>query len=404
MINEHDQTREPTIFNSLVVCFFVTILLFIALLFRQKDLSLLSILILLVMGASKAWSTLNFYRLSCDYHADKKRVFPGETVSMASTIENKKFIPVWIHLHWPKHRAFEAVHDGKTFSRHGAGLLWHQQMQIQQEFLAIRRGIYRLGPPRLESSDFFGFFRKEIKLGTPVQVLVYPRLVSVKTISLPKQDWFDTPGANSPIKDPVYILGTQDYQPSRPSRHIHWKASARRFRLQEKVFEPSEFGTILLVLDVGTFGKNLAEDAFEHTLEVIASLSIKLNESGHAVGLMTNGVMKGGGVSTVAPARNTTRQLPAILEVLARLQMMQHRSMKHIIRQTPFKQRGVSCAIFSYAYGKDTDESKHILQERRIPVSTFVCHSHFAPDSAQQQTMSGVHSIDDIRLQKETQP
>lgn len=403
MAPEQDQTKEPTIFNSLVICFFVTILLFIALLFRQKDLSLLSILILLVMGASKVWSTLNFYYISCDYHADKKRVFPGETVSMASTIKNKKFLPVWFHVCWPKHRAFEAAHDRETFPRHGADLLWHQQMQIQQEFIAIRRGVYGLGPPRLESSDFFGFFRKEKKLGQPVQVLVYPRLVPVKTISLPKQDWFDTPGANSPIKDPVYILGTQDYQPSRPSRHIHWKASARRFRLQEKVFEPSEFGTILLVLDVGTFGKNLAEDAFEHTLEVIASLSIKLNESGHAVGLMTNGVMKGGGVSMVAPTRSPG-QLPAILEALARLQMTQHRSMTRVIRQTPFKQRGVSCAIFSYIYGKDTDKSKHILQERRIPVSIFVCHSHFTPDVTQQQTMAGVHAIDDIRPQEETQP
>ena len=76
METEHDQTKEPTIFNSLLVCFFVSILLFIALLFRQKDLSLLSLLILLVMGGSKAWSTLNFYRISCDYHANKKRVFP----------------------------------------------------------------------------------------------------------------------------------------------------------------------------------------------------------------------------------------------------------------------------------------------------------------------------------------
>jgi len=168
------------------------------------------------------------------------------------------------------------------------------------------------------------------------------------------------------------------------------------------VFEPSEFGTILLALDVGAFEKNMAEDAFEHTLEVIASLSIKLNESGHAVGLMTNGVMKGGGVSTVAPARST-RQLPAIMEVLARLQIMQYKPMKRIIRQAPFKQRGVSCAIFSYACGKDTDELKHILRERHIPVSTFACHSHLAPAPAQQQTMTDVHSIDDIRLQEEPQ-
>ncbi len=400
MATELDQTKEPTIFNSLLVCFFVGILLFIALLFRQQDLSLLAMLILLVMGGSKAWSTLNFYHVTCHYRVDKKRVFPGETVSMAATMENRKFLPVWIRLRWPEHGAFETDHDTESFSRHGAGLLWHQQMRIQQDFTAIRRGVFHLGPPHLGSSDLFGFFHKEKERGKPVQVLVYPRLVPIKTIFLPKQDWFDTPGQNSPIKDPVYILGTQDYQPSSPSRHIHWKASARHFRLQEKVFEPSEFGTILLALDVGSFEKISAGDSFEHTLEVIASLSIKLDESGHAVGLMTNGIMEGSGVSMVSPARST-RQLPAILEALARLQMKQHRPMTHTIRQASFRQRGVSCVLFSYAYGQDTAESKHILQERRIPVITFVSHCHVAADSVEQQTMTGVHPIDDIRLQRE---
>ncbi len=305
-----------------------------------------------------------------------------------------------MRLAWPEHRAFKALNDKDPFSGHGAGLLWHQQMQFQQEYIARYRGVYQLGPPCLESSDFFGFFKKENKLGKPVQVLIYPRLVPIKTISLPKQDWFDTPGANSPIKDPVYILGTRDYQPSRPSRHIHWKASARRLQLQEKIFEPSEFGTILLFLDVGSFDKDLSKDAFEHTLEVMASLSIKLNEAGYAVGLMTNGVIKGGAACEVAPARNS-RQLPAILEVLARLQIKQYRSMTHTLQQAPFKRRGISCAYFSYAYGENTAESKRILQERSIPVSIFVCHSDSTPDPAKQQSLAGFHLIDSIRLQEE---
>jgi uncharacterized protein (DUF58 family) len=377
MAIEQDQTKEPTIFNSLFICFLVSILLFIALLFRQQDLSLLAILILLVMGGSKVWSVLNFYHISCHYHADKKRVFPEEVVSMAAILENRKFL-----------------------SRHGAGLLWHQQMQVRQEFTALRRGVFQLGPPHLGSSDFFGFFHKEKKLGKPVQVLVYPRLVPVKTIFPPKQDWFDTPGANSPIKDPVYILGTQDYQPSRPSRHIHWKASARHFRLQEKVFEPSESGKVLVALDVGSFEKKSAGDAFERTLEVIASLSIKLDESGQAVGLMTNGTMKGGGVSTVAPSRNA-HQLPAILEALARLQMKRHSPMAHAIQKAPFKQRAVSCVIFSYTYGKDIVESKGLLQKRRVPVTTFVHRFPFAPEADLQRPTTGVHLIDDIRFQGE---
>jgi uncharacterized protein (DUF58 family) len=320
---------------------------------------------------------------------------------MAASLENRKFLPVWIYLGWPEHAAFASDHHEESFSRHGAGLLWHQKMKVRQEFTALRRGVFQLGPPHLGSSDPFGFFHKKKKLGKPVQVLVYPRLVPVKTIFPPKQDWFDTPGANSPIKDPVYILGTQDYQPSRPSRHIHWKASARHFRLQEKVFEPSESGKILVALDVGSFEKASAKDAFERTLEVIASLSIKLDASGQAVGLMTNGMMKGAGTSTVIPARNA-HQLPAILEALARLQMKRHSPMAHAIRGAPFKQRAVSCLIFSYSYGKDIVESKNLLQKRRVPVTMFVSHFPLAPDADLRQSLTGVHPIDDIRFQGES--
>ena len=403
MAIEHDQTKEPTIFNSLLLCFLVTILLFIALLFRQKDLSLLSLLILLVMGGAKIWSNLNIYRISCTCREDRNRVFPGETVSMESTLANHKFLPVWLRLSWPLQGAFQPVDPMDSFSRHGAGLLWHQQMRIQQKFIALRRGVFNLGPPLLGSSDFFGFFQKGKRLGKPVQVLVYPRLVPVRAISLPKQDWFDTPGAGSPVKDPIYILGTRDYQPSGPSRHIHWKASARHSRLQEKVFEPSEFGRILLVVDVGSFEKNQAPDAFEHTLEVVASLSVKLDQSGQAVGLTTNGLTQDRASSTVTPARSS-RQLPLILEVLARLQMRRHKPMAHTIRRAPFKRHGVSCALFSYAYGKDTADAKHLLKRQRIPVAVFVCRFESLTDSHQAQDLTGIHPLEDIRLQEETRP
>ena len=108
------------------------------------------------------------------------------------------------------------------------------------------------------------------------------------------RDLFGVPGAKSPVKDPVYILGTRDYRPSGPSRHIHWKASARHLRLQENVFEPSQQEKVMLALEVRSFGKSTEKEAFEHTLEVIASLAVQLQDTGCAVGLVTNGVLTGG--------------------------------------------------------------------------------------------------------------
>jgi len=46
----------------------------------------------------------------------------------------------------------------------------------------------------------------------------------------------------------------------------------------------------MLALEVGSFEKNTAKEAFEQTLEVIASLAVQLQNMGCAVGLVTNGV------------------------------------------------------------------------------------------------------------------
>ena len=63
MTIEEQEYREPTIFNSLFVLFFVGIFLFIALIYRQNELSLLAILILIVVGGAKAWSGMSASRI-----------------------------------------------------------------------------------------------------------------------------------------------------------------------------------------------------------------------------------------------------------------------------------------------------------------------------------------------------
>ena len=76
MAFEHLQDRESTGFNSPVIWFFVAIILFVALLYRHNDLSLLAALVLLLMAGSKAWSLISLSRVSCSVHLDKERAFP----------------------------------------------------------------------------------------------------------------------------------------------------------------------------------------------------------------------------------------------------------------------------------------------------------------------------------------
>ena len=402
MTVEQQESREPTIFNSLLMLFFVGILLFVALLYRQNDLSLLAILILIVVGGAKVWSSMSPARIRCNSAIDTRRVFPGESVTLATTVENGKWLPVWLRIMWSFGGALKPVGDKGHIIRQEASVLWHQTVKFDQDFIALRRGVYQVGPPRIRTSDFLGFFEREKNATGTIDIIVYPRLVSLRPVAIRKRDLFGVPGAKSPVKDPIYILGTRDYQPSRPSRHIHWKASARHLRLQEKIFEPSEQEKVLLTLDVGSFEKSDQKKCFEHSLEVVASLAVRLDGRGYAVGFAANGTLKGG-TSSIIPIARSPRQIPAILETLARMQTMPNGTMAQVIKQLLGSQRGISCVHFCYEDDPSVSDMEKFFQKRQIPVTFLVCRRD--PNSQPSRGKKGIYRyfIDEIRIDRSRQ-
>jgi uncharacterized protein (DUF58 family) len=402
MASEHLQDRESTGFNSPVIWFFVAIILFVALLYRHNDLSLLAALVLLLMAGSKAWSLISLSRVSCSVHLNKKRAFPQETVTLTTNIENAKFLPVWVRIQWPWSSGLGSM-DEASIAPQESSLLWHQRARFHRSLKALRRGVYQVGPSHICTSDIFGFFQSKKKLNEIVQIIVYPRLVELKPVDLPRHDLFGTPGDQSPVKDPVYVMGTHDYHPSRPSRHIHWKASARHLRLQEKIFEPSEQGRIMMVLDAGTFEKDQAVDPFEYTLEVIASLILQWTEMSLTVGFMTNGSTQGGDFAVIPTGRSPT-QLSTILEVLARLQMRQKTKLSRIMHQGLGPRRGVHYAHFCYQNGQGSDEMRRICRKRRIPLTIFAWRLNPASPPDQNLEATDIHLIKNIRLHEGAHP
>ena len=370
------QDKEPTIFNAWLILFFVVITLFIALLYRLHDLSLLALLVLIVMGGAKTWSALSLGHMSCNTEAAQKRIFAGETLSMTTTVANKKFLPIWARLEWPKsHMA--VVKENAQSSAWEAGILWYQQAHFLQTLTARRRGVYTAGPSHMQTSDLFGFFRTEKKLHKANTIIVYPKLVDVKKVDLPRRDLFGKPGSQHPVKDPVYITGTRDYQASSPTRHIHWKASARHARLQEKVFEPSQQGKIMVVLDVHGFSDKGLEDGFERTLEVIASLCLQIEQSGMALGFATNGTTAGGDFS-MTPTGQGPQQVPAVLEALARVQMKPGKTLAQTMHQAVLAVRGVSCICFACENTLELNDMRRACRQKQIPLGMFVLQQHDA--------------------------
>ncbi len=337
--------------------------------------------------------------VTCRSTVDKDKVFPGEKLNLAVTAENAKFLPVWLQLKVPLDRAIHTTFDNTTLTME-SGLLWYQKVGFKYELTARHRGFHRIGPPDMEVGDPFGFFSKRKKESESLHIIVYPRLVPLKSFILPRREFFGVPGSKSPVKDPVYILGTRDYQHGSPAKYIHWKASARHSRLQEKVCEPTEQEKVLLIIDTDQFSLKKAEEEFERTLEVAASLAVRLNIRGYSVGLVANGTMAGGG-HAVLPIESHPRQLSALLEILARLQMDHKENIKEILRRDITLPWDASCVYFAYESNGASMAAADFINHRRMPVAFVVCN--IPPSTIEKEEVSSglTYILDDLYFQKE---
>jgi uncharacterized protein (DUF58 family) len=391
--------RVSSLFIIPLTLAFVGVLLFVALLHGQRDLAIVSLILFGIVAGAKLWTRWSLAGITCRVSIDKRRAFPGETLILQATAENRKFLPVWLQA-----RALISgfAHGASSESAVAsvtaeASLLWYQKTRFQWELTARTRGVHQVGPLAVVSGDLFGFFPKEKEIAETIEVIVYPRLVPLRSLALPKRDFFGIPGGESPVQDPIYILGTRDYQQGRPAKHIHWKATARHHRLQEKIFEPTEQEKILIVVDVGRFAQYGVEEEFERALEAVASVAVLLDERGCSVGLATNGAMKGGGSPMLPVARNP-QQLAALLEALARLRMEPARDLIDMMRLHLRLPWGISCLYFSLEEGEVVRAAREFFTHRRIPVLFFV--SQAVPGSGEVRSMRGgaVRGLDEIRV------
>jgi uncharacterized protein (DUF58 family) len=388
--------RVSSLFIIPLTLAFVGVLLFVALLKGQRDLTILSLILFAIVAGAKLWTRWSLAGIACRISIDKRRVFPGERLTLRATAENRKFLPVWLQVRALIGGLAHGASSETTVTAE-TSLLWYQKVLFQWELTARARGVHQIGPLGIASGDLFGFFPKEKEIAETIEVIIYPRLVPLRSLALPKRDFFGIPGAESPVQDPVYILGTRDYQQGRPAKHIHWKATARHHRLQEKIFEPTEQEKILLALDVGQFAQHKAEEEFERALEAVASVTALMDERGCSVGLITNGAMKGGG-PPILPIARSPQQLPAMLEALARLQMEPARDLIDMMRLHMGLPWGISCLYFALEDDGAAQAAGEFFARRRIPVLFFVSQVFGA--SGETRSMHGgvVRSLDEIRV------
>ncbi len=390
--------KLDTVFASGLFQVFTLILLFAALLTRQIGLVWLSVLILLLFNGSRLWSLYSLKRLHGYLMVKKNRAFPPGDIPLEAEVLNNKFLPVWLKIEVPLSSALISPVE-RDYLEESCALLWYQKGFWRWELPARQRGAYWAGPLSIRAGDLMGFYEHQIDFKQYMEIIIYPRIIPVAPFALKVKEFFGEMGVRSPVTDPVYPVATRDYYPGRPARFIHWKASARHGRLQEKIFEPTVQVRVLFIIDVSQFvlkaeeGDGEAVEIFERTLEATASLAVKYRDMGTAVGLITNGAFRGEAPSVLTP-ESSTEQLSSFLEALARLQMKKGRGFEDLLLGGNNLPSGAVGLHFSYELDEGTLDTAEMFPLFNVPLQFITAHL----PAGSKVSSSNIYHLKDICL------
>jgi uncharacterized protein (DUF58 family) len=368
---------------------------FLALLFFHRGLALFSLLIVALPLLAKMWAGYGRSGVRYFAGADTLRLFPGEVLTHALVVENRCWLPLGLELGRPETTAFEPLAaDGNGSYR--CRLLGYQRMRLQWAFKAKRRGVYQLSAPGMSVGDLFGFCMRPVAdTAASMEVVVYPRIRPIAMSGFSGSWFFGRLTCGGLVQDPAYFLGTREYQFRQSTRFIHWKASARHQRLQEKIFEPSRQEKMLLVVETGHFQGD-RRNLFESMLETVASLAVKLDGLGHAVGLLANAGWAGQACLNV-PASRRPGQLSQVLEALARLEPRPVMQMTELLTQAMRLSWEISVLYFSSGTDDELRHAEAYFAMKKIP-AVLVAAEHSGGYRA------GTVWMDDLYLKPDTGP
>ncbi|MBN1315047.1 MAG: DUF58 domain-containing protein [Anaerolineales bacterium] len=290
---------------------------------------------------------------------DRQRVFPGEMIEMSLEITNRKILPLsWVLFQdeLPLNLTAEEVQiypspESETtgYFRSAFSVRWFERVQRTYHLYCQQRGRYYLGPVTVETGDLFTLFttKQEWLLRDPI--IVYPQIWPLEELGFATRAPFgEIPTRNSLIQDPTLTRGIRDYRPEDSFRHVHWKASARRSKLQTRVYQPTTDMNLMIALNVATTPKiwlGVRPDLLERAIVVAASIANYAAEKKWTLGLISNGVPRSDQAIKV-PAGRAPDQLTHILEALSGLTAFSTSSIEELLRvESPRIPLGATLAL-----------------------------------------------------------
>lgn len=245
------------------------------------------------------------------------RALFGDEVEVEITVRGERAIP-WLSV--TDAIPFELGSSTRWVTTLAAG----ETRRHRASFVATRRGLHRIGPAVATAGDGFGIRTTQTTIAESVSVLVYPRIVPLRSLEVAAGAPLPSIPTRVPLyEDPTRVVGIRDYEAGDPLRRIHWTATAATGSLQVKKFRPAISRDVVVAVDLGrdshpTPGRRRsAELAVTAGASIVEHLATARREP---VGLRVSALDVPTGVESVAvvsPGRDQ-RRLDRMLETLAR--------------------------------------------------------------------------------------
>jgi uncharacterized protein (DUF58 family) len=299
---------------------------------RSPLLFLIGVIVVFIAFTSWVWGRYCLAGISYARQFESLRLFLGEETEFWIELINAKPLPLpWLRAEddFPQDLPILRTNTRLTTSPRRRllanvySLRWYEKVRRRYRLRGEQRGVYHIGPVQIASGDLFGFRRQRMLVQDMQTVLVYPKIVPVKQLSLSVARPLGDFGSERRIlDDPLQVAGARDYHPGDSVRHVHWKATAHRTILQTKMFDPSAAPHWMIALNIQTLERlyeGVITDFLETAIVAAASLAVAGLEAHRSVGLVTNGAIHESTEWIYLPASRHTLQAGRLLDALAEL-------------------------------------------------------------------------------------
>jgi uncharacterized protein (DUF58 family) len=391
-----------------VAVYVLSILFISGALAGSLPLVLVSALLLIIVGVAALWSrhALDDIRYLRRFHY--KRAFPGESSHVDLALENNKLLPVtWLRVadYWPDAIALDenayqehSPDSGYRDLIHLFSLRWFARMRRHYQVTFKERGVYPVGPVKMESGDPFGLFECTAVSRQIEYLTVYPRILSLGELKLKPEDPFgDLASRHRIYDDPSRPIGVRPYHPEDGFRRVHWPATARTGELQTRVLQPISAQVMMVCLNVATFPdrwQGVNPELLERLISIAATVIHTAIRDGYSVGLLSNGGLTHSDQPySMAPGRSP-RQLGWLLQALAGVMPISTLGFeKYILKAMPSLPYGSTLVVISAIHSELMSETLLRLKHYRGSVTLL---------SLDENTPAEIPGIRVIRLPAET--